>query len=463
VGETAVTPTLELDDIQGIVAAGYGHLPVACFVLLRVEADGGAPEANAWLGRLADRIAVAKSRQDDHCTNVAFTRHGLTAFGLSPTVADTFAAEFVDGMAAPHRSRLLGDTGTSAPANWSWGGPGTATVDAVLMLYAADDASLAQLYQSHASEFATSGLVEVKRLGTAALGATEPFGFADGISQPLIDGLGSPGLAADTIKAGEFVLGYENEYGLYPGSPLVPDGDDRSGILSRAHDRNGRDLGRNGTYLVFRELRQDVDGFWAFLEASTRRPDGSTDRAEATRLAAKMVGRWPSGAPLALAPDSDDPSLAHANDFGYFHDDRDGLRCPIGAHIRRANPRDSLAPQPGSPASIAVGKRHRIIRRGRERAGGATDRGLHFVCLNANLARQFEFIQGTWCNNPKFDGLYDDRDPLVTSESGHTFRVPGTPVRTRITELPSFVTVLGGAYFFLPGVRAIRFLAALGG
>jgi Dyp-type peroxidase family len=460
-----VSAALELDDIQGIVAAGYGHLPAACFVLLRIEPDahGRASAANAWLGRLADRVAVAKSRQDDHCTNVAFTHHGLTAFGLSPAVADTFSAEFVEGMATPHRSRALGDTALSAPANWSWGGPGNAAVDAVLMLYAKDAAALEQLYQSHVSEFATSQLVEVKRLGTAELSATEPFGFADGISQPLIDGLGSSGLPADTIKPGEFILGYENEYGLLPGSPLVADDVDPNGILARDRDRSGRDLGRNGTYLVFRELRQDVEGFWAFLEESTRRPDGSSDRAEATRLAAKMVGRWPSGAPLALAPEADDPSLARANDFGYFHDDRDGLRCPIGAHIRRANPRDSLAPKPGSAASIAVGKRHRIIRRGRERAGGPGDHGLHFVCLNASLARQFEFIQGTWCNNPKFDGLYDDRDPLVTSESGHTFKIPGTPVRTRVTELPSFITVLGGAYFFLPGVRTLRFLAALGG
>ena len=234
----------------------------------------------------------------------------------------------------------------------------------------------------------------MKRLGTAELSATEPFGCRRHLAAPY-RGLGSTGLANDTIKAGEFVLGYQNEYGLYPGSPVVADSDDRRGILTRAPDRNGRDLGRNGTYLVFRELRQDVEGFWAFLEASTRRPDGSTDRAAATRLAAKMVGRWPSGAPLVLAPDADDPRLAHANDFGYFHDDHDGLRCPIGAHIRRANPRDSLAPKPGSPASIAVGKRHRIIRRGRGRAGGPTDQGLHFVCLNASLARQFEFIQGT--------------------------------------------------------------------
>ena len=463
---TAVT--LELDDIQGIVAAGYAHLPSACFVLLRVEpdADGQAPGARAWLARVAERVTTARQRQDRQSSNVALTHHGLTALGLDPETAGSFAAEFVDGMTAPHRSRWLGDIGESAPANWHWGGHGSPVVDVVLMLYAADDESLDEVSRSHVSGLGESQLVEVARLGTSVLGPTEPFGFADGIAQPVIDGLGATGPAADTVQPGEFVLGYRNEYGLAPVSPTVADVDDRRGVLAPAPGAGRRDLGRNGTYLVFRELRQDTEGFRAFLDRSTRRPDGSNDPAAATRLAAKMVGRWPSGAPLVLAPDVDDPVLGRANNFGYFHEDRDGLRCPIGAHIRRANPRDSLDPDPGSAASIAIGKRHRIIRRGRGRgpngrpdAAEPADPGLHFICLNANLARQFEFIQGTWCNNPKFAGLYEDRDPLVTTEPDQTFRVPGSPVRTRYTGIPSFVQVVGGAYFFLPGVRALRFLA----
>lgn len=463
---TAVT--LELDDIQGIVAAGYAHLPSACFVLLRVEpdADGQAPGARAWLARVAERVTTARHRQDRQSSNVALTHHGLTALGLDPETAGSFAAEFVDGMTAPHRSRWLGDIGESAPANWRWGGHGSPVVDVVLMLYAADDESLDEVSRSHVSGLGESQLVEVARLGTSVLGPTEPFGFADGIAQPVIDGLGATGPAADTVQPGEFVLGYRNEYGLAPVSPTVADVDDPGGVLAPAPGAGRRDLGRNGTYLVFRELRQDTEGFRAFLDRSTRRPDGSNDPAAATRLAAKMVGRWPSGAPLVLAPDVDDPVLGRANNFGYFHEDRDGLRCPIGAHIRRANPRDSLDPDPGSAASIAIGKRHRIIRRGRGRgpngrpdAAEPADPGLHFICLNANLARQFEFIQGTWCNNPKFAGLYEDRDPLVTTEPDQTFRVPGSPVRTRYTGIPSFVQVVGGAYFFLPGVRALRFLA----
>jgi Dyp-type peroxidase family len=462
---------LVLDDIQGIVAAGYGHLPAACFVLLGIRPgeDGRAPAANAWLARLAADVTAACQRQDDRGVQVAFTHHGVTALGLSPAAAGAFATEFVAGMAEPNRSRALGDVGDSAPARWAWGGPQTPAVDILLMLYAKDGAALDRLYRTYTGALAGSELVEVSRLGTIDLGTAEAFGFADGISQPSIDGLGAAARAADTIKAGEFLLGYANEYGQYPPSPMLGGGDDPAGVLAAGRSPSERDFGRNGTYLVFRELRQDVDGFLAFLDAATRRPDGTSDQAAALHLAAKMVGRWPSGAPLVLAPDHDDTSLATANDFGYFHEDRDGLRCPIGAHIRRANPRDSLPPKPGSEESIAVGKRHRLIRRGRQRGPAAgdgsppprSDRGIHFICLNASIARQFEFIQGTWCDNPKFGGLYDDRDPLVSTVPGQTFRVPGTPVRARYTDLPSFITVVGGAYFFLPGVRAVRYLGGL--
>jgi Dyp-type peroxidase family len=202
------------------------------------------------------------------------------------------------------------------------------------------------------------------------------------------------------------------------------------------------------------------------------------DPAAAERLAARIVGRWPSGAPLVLTPDQDQAALADANDFGYAAVDPYGYRCPIGAHIRRAHPRDALDPHPGSDASIALDKRHRLLRRGREYgpplppdetlaapASTNDDRGLHFICVNANIARQFEFVHHTWLNNPKFAGLYDDADPLVGAHrpSGGTFTMQAPPVRTRVSGLPRFVQPRGGAYFFLPGLRALRYLARLGG
>ncbi len=218
------------------------------------------------------------------------------------------------------------------------------------------------------------------------------------------------------------MLGYRNEYGLLPDGPPA-------------------DLGRNGSFLVLRQLSQDVHGFWSFCERASARGDGSADAAARLRLAAKLVGRWPSGAPLALAPDGDDPALADANDFGYFEHDRDGLRCPVGAHVRRAHPRDSLDPQPGSQRSIDVGKRHRLLRRGRQYGrflaqeelltAGVEDawrdepRGLHFICLGTNLARQFEFVQHTWIENAHFGGLYDNPDPLLSSGRVHGARGAG--------------------------------------
>ena len=185
-----------------------------------------------------------------------------------------------------------------------------------------------------------------------------------------------------------------------------------------------------------------------------------------------MVGRWPGGAPLVQAPDRDDPTLATANDFGYFREDRDGLRCPLGAHVRRTNPRDSLDPNPGSQASIDINNRHRIIRRGGEYGGRADDttaagtptdgpRGLHFACVNANIARQFEFIQRTWVNNPKFNGLYDDRDPLVGPDPEARSPFPGLPFAPGCAACPRSSRSTAGAYFFLPGIRAVRYLAAI--
>jgi Dyp-type peroxidase family len=456
---------LELDDIQGLVARGYGTLPAAEYVLLRVE----RPEAaRAWLGRLAGEVATAERGHRSEVVQVALTATGLRRLGLPERVLAGFPDELVGGMAAEHRRRILGDEGESAPEQWRWGGPAD-PVDAILALYAEDDAGLARLAgrQAGPSALDAAGLAEVRRLATSPLADTEPFGFRDGISQPAIAELAGDGPTAPrahTVAAGEFVLGYDNAYGQRTGSPTVAPGDDPYGLLPR--DRSGRgDLGRNGSYLVFRQLGQDVEGFWRFVE-QTARTDGDHDPEAATRLAAKLVGRWPDGTPLAAAPDHPLPELAGSNLFAYARDDAAGLRCPLGAHIRRANPRDALDPDAGPERSVTFTNRHRLLRRGRNYGDPSdpAERGIHFICLNANIARQFEFVQHTWLNNPKFGGLYDDTDPLVATHlgsGGRTFTVPDRPVRRRVTGLPPFVTVRGGAYFFLPGRRALRWLATL--
>lgn len=457
--------TLELDDIQGIVIRGYGNLRAASFVLFRIV-DPAA--ARGWLQTLIDTVTTGTTRPQETSLNVAFTASGLRALGMSPELMAMFSSEFTGGMALPHRSRMLGDVGASAPDNWTWGGPSNEEIDLVLLLYARDAARLTSVYDSLLNAAEGQGLRHIATLETVDLGDREHFGFHDGIAQPLIEGLPKSGPPADTIKAGEFILGYPNEYGLYTDRPLVsPALDPHNRLPVDVGGSGNRDLGRNGSYLVFRQLRQDVPGFRRFLDEATSKADGSHDAAESTRLAAKMVGRWPSGAPLALAPEEDNPTLANENNFSYFQSDAAGYRCPVGAHVRRSNPRDSLDPRPGSAQSIALNKRHRILRRGREYGNPVSNEelGLHFICLSGNLARQFEFVQHTWVNNPTFHGLYEDTDPIIGSHTafGGTFTVQAQPVRRRYTALPDFITVRGGAYFFVPGMRALRFLSSIDG
>jgi Dyp-type peroxidase family len=463
--------TLELDDIQGLIPRGYSTLKSACFLVLAIADPATARTA---LEQLALRVTNGRSEPSDTAVNLAFTSDGLRRLGVETPDLGGFSEEFVLGMTDPNRSRFLGDVGEDAPQKWRWGGPTTPPVHALAMLYARDEQGLDRLEAEVRQDvLAGGGLLEVVRLGTAELTDREPFGFRDGISQPLIEGLPKAKAARErgavgdeVVKAGEFVLGYPNEYGLLTDRPLLPSPYDSAGLLPRGPGGAAADFGRNGSYLVFRQLHQDVEAFWNYLDEETRRPDGIGDPAARDALAARMVGRWPSGAPLVRAPRQDDPGLATDNDFGYFATDPDGLSCPLGSHIRRANPRDSLDPRPGSAESIAIGRRHRILRRGRAYGpggpGDGSERGLHFLCLNANISRQFEFVQHTWLNSPTFNGLYDAPDPVVAPRLSHrsTFTEQARPVRIRHIGLPQFVSVQGGAYFFLPGLQALRYLCA---
>ena len=467
----------ERDDIQGIVASGYGHLPHAAYLLFAIDEPVAAGD---WLARLADTVTTAHGRVQRRALGVALTATGLAALGLPERIREGFALEFTTGMTDDaHRRRILGDVSPSAPERWLWGGPDTRTVDVLLLLFGESGSELETLTAQHLED--VSGATLVQRL-QASNATFDHFGFRDAISQPSIAGLRS-GPPAQTIQTGEFLLGYPNEYRQYTNRPLIDPLEDPNVLLPNDAAGSGlHDLGRNGTYLVFRHLSQDVPAFWQWVDENVG-PNGTAEgkagraaREQArTALASKLVGRWPGGAPLTLSPDHDDPQLATAADFGYFQQDRDGLRCPIGAHVRRSNPRDSLDPNPGTPDSIRINKHHRLLRRGRKYGqpmaptaaltapgGGEDERGLHFICLCANIERQFEFVQHTWVNSPKFDGLYDDPDPLVAGGTP-TFTVQAVPVRKRYRDLPAFVQTRGGGYFFLPGVGALRYLATLAG
>ncbi|HLI82003.1 MAG TPA: hypothetical protein VKV03_18570, partial [Candidatus Binataceae bacterium] len=284
---------------------------------------------------------------------------------------------------------------------------------------------------------------------------------------PAVKGLSAHGeWSENSVETGEFLLGYENQLGQLTRIPSVENWNDPSGYLA-AHPQQPefRAFGLNGTYLVFRKLQQDVEGFWSFVNAHSPQMPGLNAKQQRELFAAKMIGRWRSGAPLALSPDS--PGSKPENKFLYMSDDPDGLSCPIGAHIRRANPRDSLSMPP--QRSLQSTRRHRIIRRGRSFCEPARpftpknpqfDRGLYFIALNANLRRQFEFIQQSWLNDPGFNGLDNDADPIAGGNAGKgQFTIQDKPLNRRISGIQSFVTVKGGGYFFLPSIRALKFLA----
>jgi deferrochelatase/peroxidase EfeB len=427
---------------------------------------------------------------------VAFTSHGLAALGAGRDVLAGFSAEFVAGMSAEaSRSRRLGDTGENAPDRWDWGRPGREPH--VLLMLFANPGKLAGWKSTVENERFRAAFDIELCLPTADLDEHEPFGFRDGVSQPRIDWENGALPHDDTVYSnlcarGEFLLGYANEYGKYTQRPLLAPTHKGADKLPAAQDRpDTRDLGRNGTYLVFRQLEQDVRGFWRFLDAAAR-----SDPSVRMRLAEAMVGRSIDGCPIVLDRQAAG-SPEQLNSFTY-DSDPDGLRCPLGAHIRRANPRN--ADLPGGPGGllsrglrllglgdksfrfdrIASTRFHRVIRHGREYGPGLSieqalqsdhyddaTRGIHFLCLNANIQRQFEFVQNAWLMTTKFDGLTGESDPLLGNRNPKreglqncNFSLPRDNAPPEVlTGLGQFITVRGGAYFFLPGVRALRFFA----
>lgn len=477
-------PSLELKDIQGIILRGYAELNNASFLLLRIDDVGLAKQ---WLTTLDLRNAETRPRATDSSANIAFTPSGLKKLGLADELRGMFSTEFTEGMSATaHRRRILGDHGDSDPRSWRWGGPGNETIDILLMLYAVDATALQRFAEGHFDQLVRHGVRIVEQLDSLTLpGRREHFGFREGISQPDLEGFCRDSLPGNSVAPGEFLFGYPNAYAQYTARPTLPADHDPRQFLSAAPDHPmRRDLGRNGSYLVFRQLRQHVSAFWNYCAEHAPAVFPGDHAHASVALASKMVGRWPNGASLVKDPHADSAKVTDDNDFLYVRSgDAEGLRCPIGAHVRRSNPRDSLDPEPGSDRSTEINNRHRIIRRGRAygppvaasmdprdiigKPDDDQERGLHFICFNTQIGRQFEFIQQTWLNSPKFEGLYEDDDPLTGDRGGNeqapggTFTIQHHPVRKRISGMPRFVTVRGGGYFFMPGISAVRYLASL--
>jgi len=434
---------LELDDIQSGVLRPRPTPYAATYIIFRIDDRKAGRELMRRVSAVVTPAANPTSPLGDTWVSVALSYQGLKALGVPQESLDSFAWEFQQGMAA--RANELGDKGESSPEYWEK--PlGTPDVHVVLVAVSPDTQRLeAALDPARKVYEELQGITAIWRQNCHALPTEkEPFGFRDGINHPAIEGSGIPGTNSreQPLKAGEFLLGYPDELdGTQITQPEI--------------------LGRNGTYIVFRKLYQRVAEFRKFLKANSTNSEGEE------LLAAKMMGRWRSGAPLALCPLHDDPELGadprRNNDFLYEEDDPAGLKTPGGSHIRRTNPRD---------ASIAGFARiHRMIRRGTAYGpvlpegaleDDGADRGLMFAFVGAHLGRQFEFVQSQWINDGVFFGAGDDRDPIAgANDKGGSFTFPKRPVRKRLQGIPRFVVTRGGEYCFMPGLRALRWLADL--
>lgn len=457
---------IEATDIQGVVLRGYGRLPQTAFVLLEINR---AAEARKWLSGLLPLVTPATESPDKFACNIAFSSKGLSALGLSDANVANFSIPFREGMAMPNRQRLLGDFGESDPKGWRWGGQGPQP-HILLILNAPTRNPLNEWIETHVQPACRAKYLRMLFQYDAynPPDNKEHFGFHDSISQPVIKGSGRSGPENDIVATGEFLLGYENEHNRYPFSPLITEGQGDLNLLPPDANGSGyKDLGRNGTFLVYRMMEQDVEGFWNFMREKTRREDGKTDEAAAVKLASRMIGRWPDGAPLVKFPDQDPKLNSFDNDFGYASDPN-GYACPFGAHLRRNNPRDNFRTL-GPEASLKLTRRHRIMRRGRMYGEPNTEKGLHFIGLNADIEQQFEFIQHVWSNNNQLSWLYNDPDPIIGVPDPHDpvykpgqFTIQQPPVSRRVEGLQRFVTIRAGEYFFLPGIMALRYLCTLG-
>ena len=511
--------TIESDEVQSLVFRGFGdHQHMICAA---ITFSSNVGDRNEWLKSLPERIVFGEQPDPvdetqtevfaKTATFVAFSARGL-AKCLGCKLNDktdatmvTFPPAFRVGMA--DRSKILRDEYRSAPLSWAWADVdrwGDKAVDAVLFIYGETEQACLKTLDYHLSILKlapvrmvvtqpTAKTVKALTDATKKKSIFEHFGFRDGISQPIIRGSQREAAAtnrSDVIAPGEFILGYEDSSGYTaPAMTLPAERDSRNDLptdtpdfpssfprFGESHASDLRDFGRNGTFVAIRQLKQDVKGFRDFTEDCARALQGfpgindvAGGRVSSEWVAAKMMGRWRTGASLIRWPNAvSDRAIPDIqdNDFSFGKDDPQGLRCPLGAHIRRANPRGSLAPD--DPVQEVIEKRHRLLRRGRPyemKVSDQVEQGLLFVGLCADLERQFEFLQQSWIDSPNFHGLTNEPDPVTAGprDLANVFTIPTASGPLTLKNLPNFVTVRAGGYFFMPSRSAIRFLANVTG
>jgi deferrochelatase/peroxidase EfeB len=482
--------TLNLADIQGFILRGY-RMPMVRHFLLTV---GDPAAARKLLGRLvsgdesdAPQITTAEDwhvgfapgpgdnpgelprRKPDYCLNVGITWPGMIALEIKervPTLAFKSFGAFIAG--AAERAKLVGDTGPSAPQNWV-GDFGKGSDHILVTLHALSPEAMKSYSDRLSVLFAECGafreiwhadgmaLMEMKD-GNLVPTSRVHFGYTDGISMTTLRG-GPENYHPDSQKPCEpwlFVLQDEAE------NYFVPE---------------PRELGLNGSFAVFKMVVTDVVGFETFLQSNK-------DKIDPELLAAKICGRWRNGVPLALSPETDSPPggipFEQMNDYEYVNADGSGdpkgLRCPVGAHMRRINPRGQPVTGQGQPGGS--NNTHRLIRRGMpygptydpKQAYDGIERGLLGYFINSSIENQYEFVLGHWVNDSEFAGSVrlnpKSKDPMIGTQdpAESIFVIPqangGPPIK--VTGFSTFVTTKAAAYCFLPSITAIKFIAKLG-
>src|SRR5215467_8891300 len=437
-------PTLDLQEIQATVLRQRPAPYFGTHLLFRVD---DAASGRKFLRRLAPHVDSAADwwKADDAWLSLGISYAGLEAVGLPEDSRKTFPDAFREGMAA--RFEQLGDKGVNDPKNWDL--PyGKGEVHIGVSAFSDSEEKWRRILgvaRQQFEGFSGVSVVAMQDFG-AQPGDLNSLGYKDGIDQPAIEGSGVEPLPGQgrPIKAGEFILGYPGEAGI----PLpMPQPDI---------------LGRNGTYIGFRKYQSRVGAFNRFLRAN-----GSTEE-ERELIAARLVGRGRSGAPLTLAPDKDDPAVGadpqRNNDFDYAKDSH-GRQVPFGAHIRRMNPRDTKL------SRLTDVNIHRLIRRGTTyglpydpNALGEDDdqvpHGAIFLFISAKAMTTMEFLQQEWINDGNFIGIGSERDPIIgRQEEGAIFTIPREPVRHRLRGIETFNVLRGGEYFFMPSISALNWLA----
>jgi Dyp-type peroxidase family len=534
---------LDLADIQGNILSAYGKLgfPKGRFMTLNVaDAASGRRFVNALLPQITTALRWQSERstksagpnpvpRPDVAVNIAFSWYGLVALGIPIRTLRGMPDEFIDGMMA--RAPMLGDDFSGPHWTDAWDEVWTApkgvrlsdpnTVHMLITLNArmtrdgsavpALDARTRSIealcesiggvnilpghnpprHQPPANYQELSAITYRREDGAVVASPKEHFGFTDALGDPVFEGDGSGDTEVEgngavdgagkwrPLATGEFLLGYPDEAQEIAGAAMP------------------LNFSRNGTFMAYRKLHQNVVAFNAFMTETSARfaaVSGIANPSDALEtLKAKIAGRWSDGVPLALAPTADDwrafnqkfPNVLPATDpAGYrarsrailrftYGDDKQGLRCPVTSHMRRVNTRDGLAPT-GTEGSV-LNNRRRILRRGLpygDSSQGVPDTGEHGIVMLvvcANLFRQFEFVQQQWINYGLDANAGNDTDPLVGNHSPGTktcpkakFVIPSDPKTGRppfiVEGIPQFVEARGGEYFFVPSMTALRMI-----